>query len=314
MRINQPISRLQTVPLRELWPHEALSFTAWVADNLDFISETVGFEISLVEREASAGPFSADILAEDPNGNYVIIENQLDQTDHDHLGKLITYLSNLDAKTAIWITSNPRPEHEKAVHWLNETLPPDTSFYLLQIEAFRIDDSAPAPLLTIIAGPSVESKKVGQQKKDLAQRHVKRLDFWQQLLDRAKERTSLHANISPSKGNWIATGAGKSGLMFSYVIRMNDAQVELYIDTGDAEVNKRIFDAIYERKDEIEDKFGACLDWQRLDDKRASRIRYVLPGVGLQDDESWFELQDRMIETMINFSCALQPEINQLHY
>jgi hypothetical protein len=148
------ISRLEPVPLRELWRNETLDFTTWLAENLDFLGETLGMDLSLVEREASAGSFSADILAEDGNGNPVIIENQLERTDHDHLGKLITYLSNLDAKTAFWITSEPRPEHEKAVHWLNEALPADTAFYLVKIEAYRIGDSPPAPLLTVVAGPS----------------------------------------------------------------------------------------------------------------------------------------------------------------
>src|SRR4030042_4547438 len=108
------ISRLQKIPLRELWKHEAHGFTHWLSENLDFLGEVIGFKLSLVELEASAGPFSADILAEDTDGNYVIIENQLEKTNHDHLGKLITYLSNLEAKKAIWITSSPRPEHEKA--------------------------------------------------------------------------------------------------------------------------------------------------------------------------------------------------------
>ncbi len=176
-----PISRLEKLPLRELWKHEAHGFTKWLVDNLDFVSEATGIELTLVEREAAAGPFSADILAEDAKGNPVIIENQLEQTNHDHLGKIITYMSNLDAKTAIWITSDPRPEHEKAVHWLNETLPADTAFYLLQIQAFRIGDSDPAPHISIVAGPSLESKQVGGQKKELAERHLLRMEFWKGL-------------------------------------------------------------------------------------------------------------------------------------
>jgi hypothetical protein len=124
------ISRLEKVALRDLWKHEAHGFTRWLADNLDFVSEAIGINLNLLEREASAGPFFADILAEDSQGHPVIIENQLEQTNLDHLGKLITYMSNMDAMTAIWITSDPRPEHEKAVHWLNETLPVDTAFYL----------------------------------------------------------------------------------------------------------------------------------------------------------------------------------------
>ncbi len=131
------ISRLTKVPLRELWKHEAHNFTGWLAENLDFLSDTLGFKLTLDQKEIAAGTFSADIRAEDSQGNYVIIENQLEKTDHDHLGKLITYMSNLEAKTAIWMTSEPRPEHETAVHWLNETLPADTAFYLIKVEAFR---------------------------------------------------------------------------------------------------------------------------------------------------------------------------------
>ena len=152
------ISRLEAVPLRELWPNEARDFTTWLAENLDWLGESLEMELSLVEQEASAGPFSADILAEDGGGNPVVIENQLERTDHDHLGKLITYLSNLDAKIAVWVTSDPRPEHEQAIHWLNEVVPLDTAFYLVKVEAFRIENSPPAPALTVVAGPSVERR------------------------------------------------------------------------------------------------------------------------------------------------------------
>src|SRR5215510_2832197 len=115
------ISRLTRIPLRELWKHEAHGFTYWLAENLDYLNEALDLELSLVEREASGDmTFSADILAEDGSGNYYIIENQLEKTDHGHLGKIITYMSNLEGKSAIWVTSEPRPEHEKAVHWLNE--------------------------------------------------------------------------------------------------------------------------------------------------------------------------------------------------
>ncbi|MBU0495128.1 MAG: DUF4268 domain-containing protein [Chloroflexi bacterium] len=221
------IGRLEPVPLRELWRHEARDFTSWLVENLDLLGETLGMDLSLVKQEAAAGPFSADILAEDDDGNPAIIENQLERTDHDHLGKLITYLSNLNAKTAVWITSEPRPEHEKAVHWLNEALPVDTAFFLVKIEAYRIGDSPPAPLLTIVAGPSPEARQIGEQKKDLAEHHLLCLEFWRQLLEQANEHTDLHARISPSTKSWIGAGSGKGGVRFNYAIRMNDAQAEL---------------------------------------------------------------------------------------
>lgn len=306
------IGKLEKVPLREIWPNEANDFTAWLADNLDFLSEAIGLDLSLVEREAAAGPFSADILAEDSSGNPVVIENQLERTDHDHLGKLVTYLSNLNAKAAIWISSDPRPEHETAIHWLNESLPADVALYLVKVEAYRIADSPPAPLLTVVAGPSPESKQIGEQKKELAQRHVLRLEFWRQLLERARQRISLHARVSPSKESWVSAGAGISGLGFNYVIRMEDAQVELYIDRGDAEENKKIFDLLFARKEQIEGAFGAPLDWQRLDDRRASRIRYVLANGGLRDRDRWPEIQDAMIDAMVAFAKALRPEIKRL--
>jgi hypothetical protein len=306
------ISRLTKVSLRELWKHEAHGFTQWLSENLDLLGETLDFEITLVEREAAAGPFSADILAEDQDGNYVVIENQLEQTNHDHLGKLITYLSNLDAKTAIWVTSDPRPEHERAIHWLNETLPADTAFYLVKVEAYQIENSDPAPLFSIVAGPTPESKQVGMQKKDLAERHVLRLEFWKQLLEQAKTETPSFANRSPSKDNWISTSAGKSGFSYSYVIRMDDAQVDLYIDRGDGETNKRLFEMLYARKDQIEEAFGKPLDWQKLEEKRGCRIRYVIEGSGLQEKDRWADLQGRMIEALVKLQKALQPEISKV--
>ena len=239
-----PIARLTRVSLRDVWPHEAHDFTRWLAENLDYLEEVTGLSLTLIGHEAPTGDFAVDILAEDGEGNLVIIENQLGHTDHDHLGKLLTYMSNHEAKTAIWIASQPRPEHEKAVQWLNETLPADVSFYLIQVGAVRIQDSAPAPLFSVVAGPSRESRQIGTQRKELAERHLLRLEFWERLLEKASQRRHPHARISPSKDHWISAGAGKTGLTWAYVILMEHARVELYIDTYDVERNKAIFDSL----------------------------------------------------------------------
>jgi len=146
----------------------------------------------------------------------------------------------------------------------------------------------------------------------MAQLHVLRLEFWRQLLEKAKQRTTLHANRSPRKGNWISAGAGRRGLTISYVIRMNDSQVELYIDGGDKEENKGIFDQLLARKEQAEDAFGEPLDWQRLNERRASRIRHVLPGGGLRDRERWPQIQEAMIDAMVRLEKALKPEIARL--
>jgi len=155
-----------------------------------------------------------------------------------------------------------------------------------------------------------DQKKEPEQ--DLASRHKLRLEFWKGLLDQAKTLAPNFSKISPSKENWISVGAGKSGLSFAYVIRMTDAQIELYIDQGDAKINKQLFDTIYAHKERIEQAFGDSLEWQRLDEKRGSRVRYVIDGSGLLDRGKWPELQKQMIDTMIEFQKAFRPEIRRL--
>lgn len=153
---------------------------------------------------------------------------------------------------------------------------------------------------------------LGHKGEDLAERHVLRLEFWRQLLEKEKTKTKLHAKVSPGIENWISTGAGKSGLGFNYVVRMDNAQVELYIDRGEAGWNKRVFNTFLQHKKEIEDIFGGPLDWQLLPDKRASRIRFVISSYGLKDQEHWDELQNQLIESMIKLEKALRNHIKML--
>lgn len=307
------IGKIKRVPLRTIWKNEALHFTRWLAENLDSLSETIGISLTLVEREKAVGTFNVDILAEDTFGNRVIIENQLEKTDHDHLGKLITYATNLEATIAIWITSDPRPEHITAISWLNESTSID--FYLLKIEVIQIEDSKPAPLFYTIVAPSEESKAIGNEKKELAQRHKKRLEFWQGLLSKSENKTDLFSNISPSKENWLSTGVGLTGLSLNYIINKDWSGVELYIDKGkdSEELNKKRFDFLYSKKDEIEKQLGTKLDWERLDNKRASRIRKkTTESIGLKDEEKWDEIQNSMIQFMINFEKVIRHYIPNL--
>ncbi len=206
----------------------------------------------------------------------------------------------------------PRPEHINAITWLNESSSAD--FYLVKVEAIRIGDSPPAPLLTLIVGPSVEGREIGETKKEFSERHHLRRKFWDSLLKRAKIKTKLHANISPSRESWISTGAGTSGVALNYVIRQHDARVELYIDRGKDQdsVNKEIFDFLAREKDSIEKAFGSSLDWQRVEGKRACRIAKRLDVGGYLDEEQWKEIQAMMIDTMIRFEKALRIHLKKL--
>lgn len=270
--------------------------------------------MSVVEREKWVGDFKVDVLAEDGAGNLVVVENQLEPTDHDHLGKVLTYLANLEAKAAVWISANPRPEHVKAISWLNEATPPDTRFYLVQLSAYRIGNSDPAPLFSVVSGPSDSAKAFGEEKKELAERHVLRMKFWEELLQRAKEKNvKWHAGVSPRTDNWLGTGAGKSGLAFNYLVWLEGKTgVELDIDTGDYSENKRIFDELKAEKDEIERSFGQPLLWERLDNRRRSRIRHVIEMGGLKDTDDWSSIQDAMIDAMDRLVRAVKRRIERL--
>lgn len=306
------IQKITRIPLREAFRHEALDFTKWLQDNLDVLNDVTDLSLSNAEREKSAGDFSVDLVAEDEAGNKVIIENQLERSDHDHLGKVVTYLVAMEARTAIWIVSYPRPEHVSAITWLNEAS--SAGFYLLKLEAIKIGDSPPAPLLTLIVGPSDETKAIGKAKKEFSERHDIRYAFWSQLLDYAKGLTRLHASISPSRYNWIQAGAGKSGLSYNYVVWEYETSVELYIDLGkgmDRE-NKAIFDDLFAKKAKIEETFGEALEWQRLDDKRASRIRRTISKGGWKDEDKWPDVIQAMVDAMIRLEKALKQHVQIL--
>lgn len=299
------VGKLTRVPLRDVWKHEATGFTRWVEDNIELLNEVIDLTLVGVEREKLAGDFSVDLVAEDQDGGAVVIENQLEPSDHNHLGKLLTYVAALEAKAAIWIIACPRPEHVKAVTWLNETT--GTPFYLLKVEAVTIGNSEPAVLFTQIVGPSPEARAAGETRQELNERQRVRRSFWTLLLDRARPKTKLHSAVSPGPDNWISTGAGMSGLGWNYSIRQHDTQVELYIDRGNEEANLRIFEELLESREEIDAAFGEPLDWQRLEGRQACRISHRLARGGWKDQyqEKWPEIADATIEAMIRLERAV---------
>jgi hypothetical protein len=305
------IGKLTRVALREVWKHEAHDFTTWLEENIDRLKEVLDFNLASAEREKSAGDFSVDLVGEDENGHTVIIENQLEKSNHDHLGKVLTYLASLDAKAAVWIVARPRPEHIKAITWLNEST--STPFYLIQVEAIRIGDSAPAPLLTRIVGPSAEARAAGETKKSLSERHEIRKRFWTVLLGEAKTKSKLHSRISPGQYHWVGARSGVRGLNWNYLVRQHGTQVELYIDHGDGEENADLFEQLSAHKDAIEAAFGETLEWQRLEGKRACRIRYQLELGGWRDEEKWPSVITASVDAMIRFEKSLRSRVKNLN-
>jgi hypothetical protein len=308
------IEKIKRIPLREIWRNET-DFSRWLSDNIDVLGEELGLSLSVIAREKAVGDFSVDLLAEDSEGQKTIIENQIEKTDHDHLGKAVTYLSNMEAKTAIWISANPRDEHVKAIKWLNEFTPEDRSFYLVKIEAIKIGDSEPAPLFTVVAEPTEISKNVGTEKKEYAERNHLLKEFWTELLAKVQGRTKLHANVNANVfTNWIGTGSGKSGISYNYAITNDYVSCELYLDKGKDYplLNKERFDALEKNREKIENEFGAELNWDRLDNRRASRISIKFKEFGLKDRKTWEQAQEKMIGTMIKLDKVFRPYIELL--
>lgn len=311
---NKKIQKIVKVPLREIWQREDKDFTKWLEKNIDYLNDILGFEFSVISSEESVGPYKVDLYGEDMSGDKVVVENQLERTDHTHLGQIITYLTNLEAKTAIWITSDPKEEHSKAIDWLNEITPDDISFYLVKLEAVKIgeDGSHVAPLFTVVKRPTQEKKQLGAEKKEFAERHVLRLEFWTQLLNKINSKYSFCRNISPKKDNWISIALGMSGVSLNLVVTKNHVRSEVYINRGNKEENKKIFDYFYSIRNKIEKEFGDKLIWNRMEDNITSAIEHRLNNVDVSNKNDWDKINDFLINNSSRMFKVFKGHIKEL--
>jgi len=311
MNPNKLIKKLEVVSLRKAFPNEAQDLTPWLAENLDALGERLGIELSLEQKEKSVGDFQVDLFCQDGEGQKAIVENQLEETDHDHLGKLMTYLVNLGAKTAIWITSSPRPEHQKVIEWLNETMPDDMSFYLVKVEAIKTGDPAYSPLFSVLARPDRQSRKVGQEKKEWAQRHYERMDFWRALLSKPAIKDTAFANKEPTRYNFINGTNFLRTARFGFSVNVHDAYVYLTFNFDSPATTTAVFNALLKKKEEIEAEFGEPLVWQPQDRNNRHWIGKKFDGRGLRTREAWSRLHDDMIDAMIRLDKTLRERLRR---
>lgn len=305
------IERIRRVPLREVWKHEALDFTTWLEQNLDVLDEYLDFSIDheSVRREQAAGAFAVDLVAEDDSGGTVVIENQLERSDHDHLGKVLTYLAAFDAARAIWIVGDPRPEHVRAVAWLNDSSA--ASVYLFKIEAIRIGDSRAAPLLTRIVGPSEETARISATKREKSARHASRRAFFEQLLAHAKTRTKLHSGRTGTEGPHLNGPSGHTGVLLTYGVTQHGTSVMLWIDRGPdaSRENEAIFQYLLERRSEIEGAFGSELEWQSKAGNRSRKLIHAMSEGGWVDEDGWDTVVETTVDAMIRLEAAVKPHL-----
>ena len=287
------LSRLTKLPLRTIWKHEALDFTQWLAlpENLELLAETIGVDLLNAQTEVGVGQFNVDILAEDENGHKVVIENQLENTNHDHLGKLITYASGLQAEVCIWVVARARQEHEQAINWLNENTTEGANFFLIEVEAWKIGDSLPAPRFNIVAKPNDWAKTIKQQSSGankVTDLKLQQQAFWEKLREYGDQHGKLVRNWRKAlPQHWYNIGIGSARGKLAATVNTRDSLVgmELYIyrDTD-------LFHELESKKNEIETKLGYSIDWQELPERKASRIIVTRSGNFLDEKE-----QDELI-------------------
>ena len=291
------LGKLKKVELREAWKHEATNFTQWLAqdENLTLLGDEIGFDIKLLQTEAAVGSFSVDILAEEENtGRKIIIENQLEVTNHDHLGKIITYASGYDAQIIVWVVKDAREEHRQAVDWLNEHTDENTEFYLVQIELWQIENSLYAPKFEIVSKPNDWTKAVrnSTDTSELTDTKVRQLEFWTQFKEYAKKRQTKLRLQKCYPQHWTSISIGSSDAHISLTINSRGGVfgTELYVPG-----NKELYQKIYAHKDEIENELSEKLEWMELPEKKASRIKAVTLG-SFDDQTKW----DDAFEWLLN--------------
>lgn len=284
------LGRLQKVDLRNIWKNEAFDFTNWLAqdENLSLLSDEIGIDIKLVKTEAGVGGFNVDILAVEENTDKkIIIENQLEMTDHDHLGKIITYASGYDADIVIWLVKDVRDEHKQAIDWLNEHTDEKLNFFVIKMELWQIGGSPYAPKFQIISKPNDWAKtikSVGGQP-ELTEAKLTQLDFWNKFKEYAIEKLSKLKLKKTSPQHWYDISFGNSKAYITLVVSTRDdlLRCEMYIPNS-----KETFHILLKEKENIEKDLGEELEWQELPGKKASRIK-IEQNVDIENRNEWKE-------------------------
>jgi hypothetical protein len=306
---------LKTVTARQKWANEARDFTPWLAANIGELNKAVGLELEVENIEVAAGPYSADILAKDTGTDkYVVIENQLEKTDHDHLGKAITYASVLDASTIIWVATDFTEEHKKALDWLNDHTGEEISFYGVQVELWQIDNSNAALKFNIISKPNLAVRQAAKSKAtdELSESKKFQYEFWIKFKDKLAKTKKIPSLQTPNARYWFDVSLGKANIHISATCNTDSNTVGVRIYIGN-KIADSMLPYLESKKTEIEAEIGQKLQWNPNPDNRDKIILLSHP-TNFSDSNKLEEALDWLVTYTIKFRetfSKLVAKVNQ---
>lgn len=310
------LGELKRLNLREAWKNEALEFTPWLAQehSLNNLADALGLtELELVQTEYQVGDFKLDILCTDDSGE-VIIENQLEKTDHTHLGQIITYAAGVGAKKVIWVAESFRPEHVAALDFLNQNTTGDLNFFAVEMELWQIGESPMAPSFNIVAKPNNWVKSGRESARAAANTTPIKLlqeKFWTDWKAYIEANKIPLRPQKPLKQHWNNIALGKSGFHISTTVntRENRLGVEVYIDHKESKAH---FQALFAKKAAIEEMLGFAMDWQELPESHACRVAYYRPDSPFENESDWNAYFAWMAQTATKIDSVFRPLIREL--
>jgi len=315
--MSEELGELCKVDLRTYWKDEAVDFTPWLAseENISRLAEALGIDLEVESTEVAAGPYSADILARDTvTGDYVVIENQLGRTDHDHLGKAITYAAVLNATAVVWVAGRFTDEHKKSLDWLNDTSTEETSYFGVVVELWRIDKSKPAVRFNVVSRPAGMARKSAVTKasgKPLTDDQKLQHEWWIAFHDALLERNVVRSAQSPRPQYWFDVALGRTGFHLSNTASVwnKELGVRFYIWN---KVNAVVaLEQLLQQKVEIEQEIGAALQWDPNPQARDKTIKITMPA-DLRNRDKWTEYLDWMVSMTAKFIAAFAPRVKEL--
>ena len=309
--MTESLGQLVNVDVRQQWPHEAVDFTPWLAreDNISALGRTLGLELETERVEVAVGPYSADILALDSTGDYVVVENQLTKTDHDHLGKSITYASVLGARSVIWVAPFFTDEHRKALDWLNDHTTDELAFYGVQVELWSIDDSKPAVRFNAVSRPAeIVRQATATKSGDLSDTRRLQLEWWTAFRDALLNDGVVPSGRTPRAQYWYDVPLGRTGIVLSNIANANDGRIGVRVYLRERHGGNYVLEQLTADRLAIEDEIGQSLEWNPNPDNK-DKVIGIYRDADLSDRGRWNEYLKWMVGMVRRFRDVFGPRV-----